>query len=180
MAARHPVHDDEGPEPWSPCADAGEDAPLLSHDPDSISTDDELEQRRKQLQPRVMFLVCALIFFLELGVAMFNPPSAAIMERILCRDFYPEFANGTSSAEWVPSGDCKIPEVQAPLAMLRGWLSTFEAIPALLSAMPWGILSDRWGRRPVMACGIAGLTLNSTFAMSVCMWRALSVMEGSC
>lgn len=171
--ARHPVRDDHAAEP-SPGAGAGEQSPLLGHnhdpdpDPDPNSTENDIAQQRKALRPRVMLLVMALIFGLELGVAMFTPPSAAIMERILCRDFYPEFSNGTSSAEWVPHGDCKIPEVQTPLAMLRGWLSTFEAIPAMLTAMPWGILSDRWGRKPVMTCGIAGMVLNSAFATLVC------------
>ena len=115
-----------------------------------------------------MLLALALIFALELSVGAFSPASAAIMERILCRDFYPEFANGTSSAEWIPDGDCKVPEVQAPLAMLRGWALTFEAIPALLSAVPWGILSDRWGRKPVMTIGVLGIVLNATFATLVC------------
>lgn len=169
--ARHPVRDDHAAEP-SPGAGAGEQSPLLSHnhnpDPDPSSTENDIAQQRKQLRPRVMLLVFAAVFGLELGVAIFTPPSAAIMERILCRDFYPEFSNGTSSAEWVPHGDCKIPEVQTPLAMLRGWMSTFEAIPAMLTAMPWGILSDRWGRRPVMTCGIAGFVLNSAFAALVC------------
>lgn len=168
--ARHPVRDDHAAEP-SPGAGAGEQSPLLSHNPDPNSTENDIAQQRKQLRPRVMLLVFAAVFGLELGVAIFTPPSAAIMERILCRDFYPEFSNGTSSAEWVPHGDCKIPEVQAPLAMLRGWMSTFEAIPAMLTAMPWGILSDRWGRRPVMTCSIAGLVLNSAFAVLVCRSR---------
>lgn len=174
--ARHPVRDDHAAEP-SPGAGAGEQSPLLGHnhnhdpDPDPNSTENDVAQQRKALRPRVMLLVMVLIFGLELGVAMFTPPSAAIMERILCRDFYPEFSNGTSSAEWVPHGDCKIPEVQTPLAMLRGWLSTFEAIPAMLTAMPWGILSDRWGRKPVMTCGIAGMVLNSAFATLVCRSR---------
>jgi len=173
---RHPVRDGDAPE-HSPGAGAGEQSPLLSHnhdhnhDPDPNSTENEIDQQRKQLRPRVMLLVIAMVFGLELGVAMFTPPSSAIMERILCRDFYPEFGNGTSSADWVPSGDCKIPGVQAPLAMLRGWSYTFEAIPAMLTAMPWGILSDRWGRKPVLTCGIAGMVLNSVFATLVCTWR---------
>ncbi|KAK1833069.1 major facilitator superfamily domain-containing protein [Podospora conica] len=166
---RHPARDDDNAPDHPPGAGAGEQSPLLNHNPDADpnATENAIDQQRSQLRPRLMFLVLATVFGLELGVAMFTPPSAAIMERILCRDFYPEFANGTSSAGWAPDGDCKIPGVQAPLAMLRGWLATIEAIPALLSAMPWGILSDRWGRKPVMVCGIVGLVLSLAFATLV-------------
>ncbi|KAK4144994.1 major facilitator superfamily domain-containing protein [Dichotomopilus funicola] len=58
---------------------------------------------------------------------------------------------------------CKAPGVQGYLAMLRGWQSTFESIVGLIVTVPYGILSDRWGRRGVMALSMAGIVASYAF-----------------
>lgn len=63
---------------------------------------------------------------------------------------------------------CKQPDVQGYLAMLRGWQNTFESIVGLLLTVPFGILSDRWGRRGVMALSMAGIVASYMFMYLVC------------
>ncbi|KAL2133861.1 hypothetical protein VTI74DRAFT_1533 [Chaetomium olivicolor] len=55
---------------------------------------------------------------------------------------------------------CKGPDVQGYLAMLRGWQATFDCVPGIVGAVPYGVLSDRWGRRPVLALSLGGITLS--------------------
>jgi hypothetical protein len=63
---------------------------------------------------------------------------------------------------------CKSPDVQGYLAMLRGWSNTFECIPGIVGAVPYGILSDRWGRRPVLGLAVFGIVLSYVFMYGVC------------
>jgi hypothetical protein len=63
---------------------------------------------------------------------------------------------------------CKGADVQGYLAMLRGWTNTFEAFPGIIGAVPYGILSDRWGRRPVLALGMVGCVVSVAFTYGVC------------
>ncbi|KAK3311005.1 major facilitator superfamily domain-containing protein [Chaetomium strumarium] len=62
---------------------------------------------------------------------------------------------------------CKSPDVQGYLAMLRGWSNTFECIPGIVGAVPYGILSDRWGRRPVLGLSVFGIVLSYVFMYAV-------------
>ncbi|KAL2183023.1 MFS general substrate transporter [Thermothelomyces heterothallicus CBS 203.75] len=129
---------------------------------------------RALLRPRVVVLSIVLIFFIELGIGMGIPPTNAVMESIICRQMHPgilpppgehhrktrRFAGGVIL---VDDPTCKHPDVQGYLAMLRGWQNTFECFPGLVGAVPYGILSDRWGRRPVLGLGLAGIGASVAF-----------------
>ncbi|OIW31379.1 MFS general substrate transporter [Coniochaeta ligniaria NRRL 30616] len=78
------------------------------------------------------------------------------MENIICRNYYPEVSDN------VMAGDprCKRDDVQGTLATIRGWAYTFDCIPGILGAVPYGIMSDKWGRKPVFVLAISGLVLS--------------------
>ncbi|KAK4236022.1 major facilitator superfamily domain-containing protein [Achaetomium macrosporum] len=88
-----------------------------------------------------------------------NAVAARIAERIIRH-----YAGGI-----VLSDDpvCKNPDVQGYLAMLRGWANTFDCIPGIVGAVPYGILSDRWGRRPVLGLAVFGVVLSFVFMYAV-------------
>jgi hypothetical protein len=172
-----------------------DDAPGAAADPDLDP--DRLTRLRSLLRPRVLILSVALVFLLELAVGIALPPTNAIMESIICRQMHPDvflpspgpgiappppplsslsparaaapslrhFAGGV-----VLSDDpvCKSPDVQGYLAMLRGWAATFEAVPGIVGAVPYGVLSDRWGRRPLIGLSLAGTVLSQAFTYLVC------------
>ncbi|KAK5656383.1 hypothetical protein OQA88_4764 [Cercophora sp. LCS_1] len=154
-------------------ASAGERAPLLD---DHVR--DESEERRdhvrQRVRLRVIVLCFATIFILELGSGMLMPPMTEITESIICGQMHPEFARGGNSTG-DPHDPCRSDDVQSYLAMLRGWVYTFEALPGLILAVPYGILLDRWGRRPVLVLGILGLVLSAVGAILV---SSLSTVVG--
>lgn len=148
-------------------------------DDDSSAGPDPIAHLRAVLRPRVTLLALIIIFLVELGVGMVVPPANAIMESIICRKMHPDvFSPGSgtlgAAARRLAGGivlteepTCKNPDVQGYLAMLRGWASTFECIPGIVGAVPYGILSDRWGRKGVLGLSIWGIWAGTAFTYVV-------------
>ena len=63
---------------------------------------------------------------------------------------------------------CKGADVQGYLATVVGWQNTFDSIPGIVGAVPYGVLSDRWGRRPVMGLSLVGIGLSFVWCYGVC------------
>jgi len=143
---------------------------LLPSEGEPDQTRAEFDLLRVQIRPRVTLVCLVFIFMIELGAGMGTPPTNQIMERIICRQIHPELALGNNTAwgQGGPDDPCKSEDVQSYLALLRGWSFTFEAIPGILCSVPYGILSDRWGRKPVLFLATLGVTLAHGFNIIVC------------
>ncbi|KAK4103346.1 MFS general substrate transporter [Parathielavia hyrcaniae] len=183
------------PHPDDAIDDSHSDSDAASQDQDDDTSPpvSHLGAAALLLRPRVILLSLALVFLIELGVGMTVPPLNAVMESIICRQMHPEVfspplpspsanANATTTMTMMVAGKiryyagglvladdpaCKGPDVQGYLAMLRGWANTFESIPGIVGAVPYGILSDRWGRRPLMGLSLAGIVLSYVFTYAV-------------
>ena len=84
-----------------------------------------------------------------------------ILEDAVCRRYHERFAQpGVHLSLPIPEGDCKIPSVQSELAMLKGWDAMFACIPSLLTAVPYGALADRHGRKLVLILALLGTILS--------------------
>jgi hypothetical protein len=164
------------------------------NDTDNDDNDDPSTRLRALLRPRVILLSMVLIFLVELSIGMSMPAINAVMESIICRQMHPAVFVPAPTA---PGGDamgsdfarrfaggivlsddprCKDPDVQGYLAMLRGWAATFECVPGIVGPVPYGILSDRWGRRPVLGLSFVGLVASVGFIYLVgefSSWRAM-------
>ncbi len=113
------------------------------------------------------------------------PPMNAVMESIICRQAHPDIfpptppppldqavagggRGGGGGLVLTDDPRCKGPDVQGYLAMLRGWQATFDCVPGIVMAVPFGVLSDRWGRRPVLGVSLGGIVGSMVFTYGVC------------
>ncbi|KAF4504262.1 hypothetical protein G6O67_008435 [Ophiocordyceps sinensis] len=85
-----------------------------------------------------------------------------IQEGIICQMWHPGIPE--------PSKDvrCKDRDVQSELSTLRGWELTFGLIPGLLTAIPYGIIADRYGRKVVLSLSLFGITLVQAVDIIIC------------
>ncbi|EFX02009.1 major facilitator superfamily transporter [Grosmannia clavigera kw1407] len=136
-----------------------ETAPLLGTAEDARATaaipsdkDDDKGCRLPRLTTRQLatLLTALAIFLAELTFNTMMPAINSMIEEILCRQLY-----GDSNT----TGDCKGDDVQRRLAAMRGWQTAGECIPAILFTVPYGIMADKIGRRPVVLLAFSGLLL---------------------
>lgn len=52
--------------------------------------------------------------------------------------------------------------MQGELALINGWKDTFDQLPGILLALPYGFAADRIGRKPILALSLIGLILEKT------------------
>ncbi|KAL2876116.1 Sir2 histone deacetylase Hst2 [Colletotrichum sp. CLE4] len=136
-----------------------EETPLLPHDlPLTVAP-----SRRYQL--KVIGLAMTFILIVEVGAYLQIPPSYQLMEEIICRKHYPDHI---ISAE--DDDVCKGSDVQGELAMIKGWQNSFDCVPSLLTAIPYGVIADKYGRRPVLSLAMLGITLELAWMLLPLLW----------
>ncbi|KAI4140055.1 MAG: hypothetical protein LQ340_007931 [Diploschistes diacapsis] len=132
----------------------GSRRPSLSVSMLSLSQD-----RRRQLLFIVLLVFIAIC--IDIGASMLVAPMQRIYESIICRDYYREHdPTMIGKDREVEEGLCKVPHVQLELAKLRAWLGLMESLPGLVLTIPYGILADRIGRKPVALMALAGYLMD--------------------
>ncbi|CCD52799.1 hypothetical protein BofuT4_P002460.1 [Botrytis cinerea T4] len=113
----------------------------------------------------------ALHFLIAFCEMVLVAPLISLFESSLCHSYYnfpsPSLSSKLNTQE-ITSEMCKIPEIQGPLATIRGWKSFGDTIPVLLVAIPIGNLGDRYGRRNIMALSLIGVGLSLVEIFIVC------------
>lgn len=118
-------------------------------------------------------LLCALVFLLiacvDVGAYLAEAPKTRVYEANLCLRYYEKH----DTSKIGPDGNveeelCKIDPVQQKMASIFGWQETFDAIPSILLALPYGALADKVGRKWVFVASLVGLQLNSTWILIIC------------
>lgn len=136
-------HDSMAPDLGSSC----EDEPLLPHysPPSSLpsspaaSTFPGAAPPQRPVPPYsnhsqfyVVTLVMCLIFVYEFADELMVSPRTRLFEAIFCHDFYAAHDPSLISDDGtVPERFCKIDQVQAQVALLKGWQGFFENIPRM-------------------------------------------------
>ncbi|GAM35309.1 MFS multidrug transporter [Talaromyces pinophilus] len=124
-------------------------------------------------QWRVMIAAALLLLSINFGNFMAQPPQLQIFEDIICKNYVLSI-NATSNSAGTLDNVCKSPAVQKELALVTGWKNTFDTLPSVALALPFGILADRIGRRPVTIMALASLCCGEIWSRIVC-WFNLPI-----
>lgn len=117
---------------------------------------------------RVVVIALFSVFLIEFGDFLQRPASTRAFEDIVCQKYYESTAPiGTHISLPIPEKDCKGPIIQGELAMLKGWDTTFSCIPGLFLAIPFGYISDRYGRRIVLLLSLTGVVLTLVWGVLI-------------
>ncbi|KEQ86794.1 MFS general substrate transporter [Aureobasidium pullulans EXF-150] len=144
-----------------PLAGRTESAPLLGED---FATVNAFNKRR--LSWHILLLICVSVVASDFGNYLSYAPSIEIYESIICEQLYGgRLAQGFSVVERLL---CKAPDVQNELATINSWKDTFDQLPGILLAVPYGLMADRVGRKPVLLLSLTGLIFEETFIRLVC------------
>lgn len=140
-----------------------EQTPLLESTPVTRNPSGSDSQDRRALRLLETLSVCiSLVVLVEFGAYLATIPLNQVLEENICKRMH----LGAALAPNDPR--CKDKSVQSELSVIRGWQSTFDFIPGLLVAVPYGMLADKVGRGIVLTLATLGLTLGSGFYIFVC------------
>ncbi|KAJ3496587.1 hypothetical protein NLG97_g2554 [Lecanicillium saksenae] len=115
----------------------------------------------------VTFAICASsLFFIILGGMVLTPASNQIGEEIICRQFHPDIADGRDPR-------CKDNRVQGELALIDGVALPLFLLPGILTAVPYGLFADTYGRRLGIALAMLGLLLQAGATLAVYAFPAI-------
>ncbi|KAJ6783935.1 hypothetical protein PWT90_02118 [Aphanocladium album] len=132
-------------------ADGAHGSPVKPSTPSTQpATDDKLS--RKAI---FTFAICSLsLFFLVLAGSVLLPAANEITEELICRQFHPGIANSRDPR-------CKDNQVQGEMSFIDGVGLPLALIPGILTAVPYGIFADTYGRRLGIALAMLGLLLQA-------------------
>ncbi|KAJ4381946.1 hypothetical protein N0V85_008637, partial [Neurospora sp. IMI 360204] len=112
-----------------------------------------------------------------MGLHIATAPSLAILQGIICRNYYEKgiitdsIGVGLGGLDGLPTNfeddRCKIGPVQSQVAEVSAWKDVFEILPAVALAIPWGVLTDRIGRKKVLLLALFGMLLNEAWVRFV-------------
>ena len=153
-----------------------ERSPLLADGSQESSHEDKASKLWNR-KTYTFALIVTLVILLNGGNIVQEAPKTRLFESIFCSHFYrdhdPSFIGQDGT---VPERFCKIEPVQSDVAMLKGWQVFLDNIPSILIAIPFGILADKYGRKPVVLLNSIALCLRVSWIMLVChYWQTIPV-----
>ncbi|KAF7183284.1 hypothetical protein CNMCM7691_003197 [Aspergillus felis] len=140
----------------SPGTERDAETPLIPPD-----YEDQMATRQNRIQ--IILRVYAVSFLFLLAMALIAAPQADIVENIICRHLQDPDLDLTKQPL-----DCKREAVQSELALVQGWADSLIQIPGIFLALPYGIMADKCGRKPVFMLSFLGVLLSDTWVKIVC------------
>lgn len=105
-------------------------------------------------------------------VIMLTRPSSSFCQTAICRFSEPIAFNSILAYTYVLVRDLRGTDQDA--SFYAGLLVSAYAVAEAITAMGWGALSDRYGRKPVVLIGLGGVALSSLiFGLAKSYWVAL-------
>lgn len=130
--------------------DTSEQTPLLHQPP--TSPDLEVPKRSTRRKVHVLAVVIIIVALFNIGSAVFQIPLNSLLEEHICKRIYadrpydPDFCKGDAA-------------VSSMQTFIDGWSGTFGLLPAVIFAIPYGLLADKWGRHRIILLTTIGLFL---------------------
>lgn len=125
--------------------------------------------------------MCVLfLFIVEVSQFVMIAPLQQVLEDRICGDIYPDHELGVVAN---PDDRCKDKFVQKQLAMLRSWDVSAQMFVPLFVQIPFGIIADKYGRRPVLFLSLLGAGLQTAWVLLVLslpgVFSAWSILYGN-
>lgn len=119
-------------------------------------------------------IIFALLISLLLGFtsSLLSVPEVRLLEMALCRDYYrihDPSVIAPPPLSYVAEPLCKLDSIQVDLAYLSTARSLISSALGVVLTIPYGRLSSRIGRRPLLLLGLTGEILAYFWVVLVCM-----------
>ncbi|KAH8820175.1 putative MFS transporter [Xylogone sp. PMI_703] len=142
-----------------------ESTPLLSEPGDSTGLHDPTFEKsvshRNRLRLRLIVTLFSIILLVETGDMMTRGPMTRIYEAVACQKYYKVLDQSKIGPDGQVAEElCKIPPIQSEVAVVKGYGELFDGVASILFAIPYGVMSDRIGRRLTLLMSFPGLLLN--------------------
>ncbi len=150
--------------------DSSPEEPLLAADAQGPRPDD-VGAGKERINTKAVALTFLSVLVADISYFISIAPLTRVYEDITCRRYFREsrhalFLTGTSGLP--DEAQCKIPEVQGPVAELFGYQTFLNSLVGILLGLYFGALADRVGRRPIFIIGSVGSFLSSCWTLYVC------------
>lgn len=116
-------------------------------------------------QRRVITTTFIMVILVDLAGFFQEAPQTKILEGIICSRHYASANTGEP--------DCTASPVQSELATVTQLLNTFNGLPGLIVAIPFGIVADKYSRRLVLLLAILGSLLQDVLSKIVLLYPDL-------
>ncbi|KAJ8066985.1 hypothetical protein OCU04_004364 [Sclerotinia nivalis] len=167
---------------------AGEETPLLPAPP-RISIVSSSSRRSRWISDRTTFcirrarsphvitaIVLASLLWLEFGGYLMAVPVLRVYEDIICHHYYDRLqgAGYTVLLGNIDESMCKKDDIQNELSIVVAGSHFLGAISGLIATIPYGMLMDRIGRKPIFILAMIGIVLEALWGLVVMwFWRTL-------
>lgn len=108
---------------------------------------------------RIVLIAAGVSLILNASANIAFVPTTTILQDIICDKYY---ARAHIENPMAVRG-CTVGPVQSEVAFINGWKESFDTLPSILVAVPWGAVADRIGRKFVLLLAILGCFLNDAW-----------------
>ncbi|KAJ5290054.1 uncharacterized protein N7443_010307 [Penicillium atrosanguineum] len=145
-----------------------------------ISPKSEERKAAQQCRLQILLPVYTVSFLLLLAMSVIAAAQADVVENIICRRYHDPELDLTNQPL-----DCKSEAVQSEVALVQGWGDSLAQIPGrmpqrsqyidvfelnsqiwfvgIFFVLPYGLLADKCGRKPVFILSFVGIVLSDTW-----------------
>ncbi|WQF89913.1 Putative major facilitator superfamily, MFS transporter superfamily [Colletotrichum destructivum] len=116
---------------------------------------------KKQTVVNTDTILYVIILFCAGSAGLWTIPATRQVEDVVCRQHY-------EVLEPIDEDRCKEDAIQSRVAMVFAIYSALQATIAAASAVPWGIVADRVGRKMVFSLAVLGMMLDQLWFLLVC------------